>query len=148
MSDPRNKISHRGLVPVGDGDLPFHTDNSTILYDEDEPGGSAQVGLAVTLSANNTVALTADGDAFLGELIRVEKDNKATVRTKGVVFPPAGAAATNTRGSKVVGALGPFSGGTSKGYVRSAASGTAAELVKARGMVYDNSDTDAIEIHL
>lgn len=148
MSDPRNRISHRGLVPVGDGDLPFHTDNSTILYDEDEPGGSAQVGLAVALSGNNTVALTADGDAVLGELIRVEADNKATVRVKGVIFPPAGASATVTRGTKVVGALGPFSGGTSRGYVRSAASGTAAELLKGRGVIYDVSDTDAIEIHL
>lgn len=145
MSDPRNRISHRGLVPVGDGDLPFHTDNSTILYDRDEPGGSAQVGLAVTFSGNNTVALCADGDPVLGELIRVEADNKATVRVKGVVFLPKGNGATVTRGQAVVGALGASS---AKGYVRNAASGTATELVKARGVIYDVSDDDAIEIHL
>src|SRR5690349_16278938 len=144
MADPRNKVEFKGLVPIGDGDLTFKTDNSTILYDDDEPGGSVSVGLAVTMSADDTVALAADGDAVIGQLLKVEADNKATVRVKGCVELPAGTGATLTRGSAIVGALLS----SAKGYIRSAASGTAAELVKARGMIYRNADTTKVVVHL
>lgn len=145
MADPRNKVEFRGLVPVGDGDISFKIDNSTILYDKDESGGSASVGLAVALSADDTVALAVDGDAIVGQLLLVESDNKATVRTKGCVELPAGDSATVTRGSKIVGALGAAS---AKGHIRSAASGTAAELIKARGQIYRNTDTTKVVVHL
>lgn len=145
MSDPRNKVEFKGLVPVGDGDITFKTDNSTILYDKDEANGSASVGLAVAMSADDTVALAADGDAVIGQLLSVEPDNKATVRVKGCVELPAGDGATVTRGSAIVGALGADN---AKGYIRSAASATAAELVKARGVIYRNADATKVVVHL
>lgn len=145
MADPRDRVEFRGIVSEGDGDLTFKTDNSTITYDATQAGGSAQVGLAVTLSADDTVALAADGDAVVGQLLRVQKDNKATVRTRGCVELPGGASATLTRGATIVGALGPSS---ARGYIRSAASGTAAELVKARGQIYRNADPTKVVVHL
>jgi hypothetical protein len=60
MADPRNTIDWEGLGKEAE---PFIIDASTITYDATQVLGSAQVGLAVTLSAAKTVALTADGDA-------------------------------------------------------------------------------------
>ncbi len=126
----------------------YHTykiDAATITYDATKSGGSAQVGLAVTFSADDTVALCADGDAVQGKLILVEGDNKANVMTKGTMTLPGGASATLTLGAKIVGALGAAS---AKGYIRSAASGTAAELVKARGQIENNDTTTAVVVSL
>lgn len=120
-------------------------DNSTILYDGTLPNGSASIGLAVTLSANDTIALCADGDAVLGKLIKVESDLVCTVQYKGTMTLPAGASATVTRMTTIVGALGASS---AKGCIRSAASGTAAELIKARGFIANNADTTKVVVSL
>jgi hypothetical protein len=141
MANPRNVLDYEG---IGSLTASFLIDNSTITYDADEIGGSAQVGLAVTLSAARTVALTADGDAVVGKLILVEADNKATVQVAGFMTLPSGAGASLTRGYKIVGDLDT----AAKGYVREAASGTAAELDKGRGMIVDAADTAAVWVLL
>jgi hypothetical protein len=119
-------------------------DNSTITYDATKTGGSAQVGLAVTLSAARTVALTADGDAVVGKLVKVEADNKATVQDGGYMTLPSGASASLTRGLKIVGDLDT----AAKGYIREVASGTAAEINKGRGFIVDAADTAAVVVRL
>ncbi len=108
-------------------------------------GGSSQVGLAVTFSAADTVALAADGDAIVGKLMLVESDDKCNVMTEGTMTLPGGNGATLTLGATIVGALNASS---AKGYIRSAASGTAAELVKARGRIENAGTTTAVVVTL
>lgn len=141
MADPRNTVT---LEDVGAYSAQTYLiDNSTIVYSATVANGSASVGLAVTVSAAKTVALTADGDAVLGKLIEVFADNTASVKTGDYLTLGGGASATLTLGSAIVGALGASS---AKGYIRSAASGTAAELIKCRGMIVDASDTTAVKV--
>lgn len=138
----RTNVSNIGVVGAY---RTYKIDASTIIYDASKTGGSAQVGLAVTFSAANTVALAADGDAVIGKLILVESDDKANVMTHGTMTLPGGASATLTLGAKIVGALGASS---AKGYIRSAASGTAAELVKARGFIDNAATATAVVVTL
>ena len=138
----RTNVSNIGVVGAY---RTYKIDASTIIYDASKAGGSAQVGLAVTFSAANTVALAADGDAGIGKLILVESDDKANVMTHGTMTLPGGASATLTLGAKIVGALGASS---ATGYIRSAASGTAAELVKARGFIDNAGPATAVGVTL
>ena len=111
----RTNVSNIG---VGGVYRTYKIDDSTITYDATKAGGSAQVGLAVALSADDTVALCADGDAVLGKLILVESDDKCNVMTEGTMTLPGGNGATLTLGATIVGALGAAS---AKGYIRSGA---------------------------
>lgn len=131
MANPRNIVRWQGIAYSAQT---FHIDDSTITYDRDEENGSAQVGLAVMLSAAGTVALTSDGALVLGKLLKVESDGKATVQTGGYVDLPGGDGATLTLGSKIVGDLGAAN---ARGYIRAVATGTAAELGVARGIIVD-----------
>lgn len=144
MANPRNVVEFEGI-----GDLPvtYKIDNSTIVYDATKAYGAAatMIGKAVTLSADDTVALAADGDAIEGKLLRVESDNKAVVQVGGYCTLPGGDAATLTRGLKIVGALGAAA---AKGYIRAVASGTAAEINKGRGRIVRNGTTTAVVVHL
>lgn len=142
MANPRKRIKHEG---VGELFETFLIDNSTITYDATKDGGSSQVGLAVTFSADDTVALCADGDFVLGKLILVEADGTCTVQTKGGVTLGAGNGATVTAGQQIVGALQVSS---AKGYIRNAASGTAAELVKQNGRIYNAATSTAVVVML
>ena len=142
MANPRDTVSFVGISPTN---VTFKIDNSTITYSATAKRGSSQIDLAVTMSADDTVALTADGDAVVGKLLFVSADNKCTVQIEGGMTLPGGASATLTRGSAIVGALGASS---AKGYIRSAASGTAAELIKARGMIFNNADTANVAVFL
>lgn len=132
-------------IGVGGVYRTYKIDNSTITYDATKAGGSAQVGLAVTFSAANTVALVADAEAVIGKLIKVESDDKATVQTDGTMTLPGGDSATLTLGTKIVGDLGAAN---AKGYIRSAASGQAAELLVGRGRIEDAGTTTAVEVTL
>ena len=143
MANPRNTTDFEGLRNPAD-EVTMLIDNSTITYDANEEGGSAQVGLAVSLSAARTLQLAGDGEAVIGKLWQVEKDLKARVQVKGFMALPAGAGATLTRGFKVVGDLDT----AARGYIREAASGTAAELNKGRGMIIDAADTAAVWVLL
>lgn len=142
MADPRNAVS---LIGIGYEAETFLIDNSTITYSATVTGGSASVGLAVTFSADDTVALTADGNAVVGKLVKVEADNKAVVQTGGYLTLPGGASASLTRGKKIVGALGAAS---AKGYIREVATATAAELGVARGFITNAGTTTAVVVRL
>ncbi len=130
---------------IGYDAITVKVDNSTILFDAAQPGGSPQVGLAVTWSADDTVALTADGDFVLGKLLKVNADLFATVQHEGFVALPAGNGATTTRGKQVVGALGASS---AKGYIREVNTATAAELGKQNGRIHNVAVSTAVVIEL
>lgn len=141
MSDPRNAVSFEG---IGYEAETFEHDD-TIVYDATLPGGSEQVGLAVTKESANTVSLVGDGEGVTGKLVKVESDGKAIVQTGGHMELPGGEGATLTIGSKVVGDLGADS---AEGYVRSVATATAAELGVARGEIIDATDPTAVVVRL
>lgn len=121
----------------------------SITYDRTDEGNSPEFGRACTLSGNSEVDLVGDGEAVLGRLLKVEKDPTftyvATVQIGGVAYLPGGSGATLTRGKKIVGDLGAAS---AKGYIRDVATGTAAELGVARGVILDISDTAAVPVLL
>lgn len=142
MANPRATLDFEG---IGAQYETYKIDNSTITYDVDETGGSAQVGLAVTMSAANTVQLVGDGEAVIGKLISVDKDGFCSVQTGGYMTLPGGSGATLTLGKKIVGDLGAAS---AEGYVREVATATAAELGVARGFIVDASDTTAVVVKL
>ena len=132
----------------------FYIDDSTITYSATEGNSSAQAGerLAVSLSADETVQLAADGESIVGRLEKLEKDVigvLAVVAVEGVRMRfKGGASATLTRGVGIVGALGASS---ARGYVRSpvAAGGTYAqaavnEAARARGVLIDDDATDPV----
>ena len=145
LATPRNIVGFEETA--GPHDLTYKIDNSTITYDATKANGAAatMIGKAVTLSAADTVALAADGDAVIGKLLLVEGDNKCSVRTKGFVSLPGGNGASLTLGKKIVGALNASS---EKGYIREVATGTAAELGKARGFIQNAGDTTAVGVML
>lgn len=141
MANPRKVTDKEG---IGQQRNTYKIDDSTITYDKTKKFGSAQagVGLAVTLSADDTVALVADGQAVLGILELVEKDGMCSVTDKGYCKFKKGNGASVTKGKKIVGALGAAS---AKGYIREVATGTAAELGVARGLIEDTSgDPDIV----
>lgn len=138
----RTNVSNIG---VGGVYRTYKIDDSTITYDATETGGSASIGLAVTFSAADTVALAADANVVVGKLIKVEADNKATVQTDGTMTLPGGDSATLTLGTAIVGDLGASN---AKGYIRSAASATAAELIVCRGRIENAGTATAVVVTL
>lgn len=142
MANVRAVMSHEGVHRKTEK---FKIDDSTITYDRTKEGNSAQVGLAVTLSANDTIALTADADFVLGKLLLVEEDGFATVQIGGYADLPAGDGATVTAGQPVVGDLGAAS---AKGYIRNVNSAQAAELAKANGRIHDAATSTAVWVYL
>ena len=144
MANPRNTVAFDGIGAVY---ATFLIDNSTIVYDATKANGAAatMIGQAVSLSAAATVQLASDAEAIVGKLIKVEADNKATVQVRGFMTLPGGASATLTRGLKIVGALGAAS---AKGFIRIAASATAAEIVAGIGQIIDASTTTAVVVHI
>lgn len=133
MADPR-------LTPMFDGidDVmgTFLTDGVTIVYDSTKVGGSASVGLAVSMSGNSTVQLTADAQAVVGKLILVEYDGHCTVQIGGFCVLPGGNAAALTLGAHIVGALGAAG---ARGYIR-AMGAVVGEAVVADGQIIDATD--------
>lgn len=141
MTDPRAGVRLEGIRYSADT---FAIDNSTITYSATEENGSAQVGLAVTLSADKTVALAGDAEHVLGKLIKVTKDNFAVVQTKGICTLPAGTSATLTLGAAIVGDLLV----SAKGYIRVSDGSTAAEIIAQKGTILDNDTTTAVVVDL
>lgn len=127
--------------------MTFVYDNSAITYDATEDGGSEQVGLAVTMSADDgVITLVGDGEAVLGKLIGVEADGKCIVQVRGYMTLPAGNGVSSlTLGKKIVGDLGADS---AEGYIREVATATASELGLARGIILDDSTTTAVGVLL
>lgn len=141
MADPRADVRFEEIGAVF---ATFKIDNSTITYSATATNGSSQVGLAVGLSAAETVELVGDGEEVVGKLISVDADNYATVQIAGVMTLPGGTSASLTLGKKIVGDLLV----AAKGYIREVATGTAAELGVARGMILDAGTTTAVVVYL
>lgn len=142
MADPRAATNRRGIRPQIET---FAIDGVTITYDSTKAGGAdaKMIGKAVTLSGNGQVALAADAEVVLGELVQVEWDGFCAVKTGGYCTLPGGNAATLTAGTKIVGALNASS---EKGYVRTCAAATLAEVNTSRGLIIDSSTATAVEV--
>ena len=141
MSDPRADVRH---AEAGRRQT-YQIDNSTITYDSTQKGGSAQVGLAVTLAGDDTVALAGDGAAIEGKLILVTSDNFCVVQVSGYLTLPGGDGATLTLGKKIVGDLGAAS---AAGYIREVNTAVAAELGVMRGRIINNDTPTAVVVDL
>lgn len=137
MADPRKTSEYTGIdsVPVT-----FKIDDSTITFDADAAGGSAVVGRAVKLSADNVVALVGDGERVHGKLLLVESDGYCTVQTDGYCELPGGNGATLTVGGPFAGALNASS---AAGFIKTL---TTAGI--ARGTILDNDDTTRVKVKL
>lgn len=143
MANARKTVDFQEVEPVV-----RHTyiiDNSTITYDATKAGGSAMVGLAVNLSASKTVRLVSDAEPVLGVLVSVEPDLMATVQVGSVCTFKGGESATLTPGSKIVGAL---QAAAAKGYVRSVAAATLAEVAVATGAILDAATATAVKVRM
>ena len=141
MADPRDDVNNVG---TGFRTETFKIDNSTITHDDTKVNGSDQVGLAVTLSAADTVELVGVGEAVEGKLLSVSSDDKCSVQVAGVMTLPAGTGATLTLGEKIVGGLLV----AAEGYIRVVATVTAAELGHAKGSIQDASVITAVVVRL
>lgn len=141
MADPRETVSFEG---IGYEAITYPHDN-TIVYDADEENGSAQVGLAVTLESNQTISLVGDGEQVEGKLVKVESDGFCVVQVRGYMELPGGDSATLTAGKSIVGDLGAAS---AEGYIREVATGTAAELGRARGTIITSAVAAATVVRL
>jgi hypothetical protein len=135
MADPRATLDFVGQHAKF---MTFTVDASTINYSATAVNGSAEVGLAVTFTTagDGTIKLTEDGEFVLGRLCNVTSDGFATVQIAGVMLLPSGAGATITEGTAIVGDLDT----AAKGYIRSAASGTAGELILCRGFIIEDAE--------
>lgn len=140
MANQRTSSSNVGVSPVFGT---YAIDNSTITYSATAANGSASVGLAVTLSGNDTVALADDAEAVIGRLVSVESDNFCTVQTGGYMELPGGASATLTLGTSIVGDQGA---GSALGYIRTVNTAVAAELGVANGKIHDAATTTAVVV--
>ena len=141
MPNPRKAIDYRDMGAPSKL-LPFMA-GSDITFDRTLPGGSAQVGLCVKISASKTVVLVGDGESIAGTIDHVEPDSTVVVHLGPVISVPGGTGATLTPGSKIVGDLGPSN---AKGYARSVAAATLAEVAVARGEILDATDTNAVQV--
>lgn len=140
MADPRAAVNN-----IARYQSQTYVHDATIVYDATLAGGSAQVGLAVTQEGSETVSLVGDGEQVEGKLIKVESDGKCTVQYAGDMTLPGGNSATLTEGAKIVGALNPSS---AEGYIKAAASGTAAHHVVSRGTIINSSVATAVVVRL
>jgi len=141
MSNPRLSVNTDG---IGFEAVTVKIDNATITYDVTKPNGTAQAGLAVTLSADDTVALAGDGEHVFGKLLSVSDDNMAAVQTGGFMTLPAGTGAALTLGKAIVGDLLA----TAPGYVREVNTATVAELGVQNGAIVNAADTTAVIVKL
>jgi len=141
MADPRADIrfDEIGALRV------TYAHNNTIVYSAAQVNGSAQVGLAVTISGDGEVGLVGDGEQVEGKLIKVEPDGLCVVQVSGYMTLPGGDGATLTLGEKIVGDLGAAA---AEGYIQAVATGTAAQLGHARGTIIDNDAASAVVVRL
>jgi hypothetical protein len=133
MPNPRKRIEYQGVLAEY---VSYQIDAATITYDATKPNGSAQVGLAVMMSGQKTVALTSEGAAVVGKLILVESDGTCNVQVEGYADLPGGNGATLTPGAKIVGALGAAN---ARGFIRAFAAATLADVAAGRGEIVDAS---------
>jgi hypothetical protein len=144
MADPRKTSAYGGIGALR---VTYKHDN-TIVYDKTKVGGSAQVGLAVTLfgEADDVVSLVGNAEPVEGRLELVESDGFCVVQVAGYMELPGGTSATLTQGSKIMGDLGGEST-TDEGYIQ-AISADAAGAVVGRGAIVNNDTTTAVTVRL
>jgi len=140
MADPRAAANKVGIGYKAE----TYAHDNTIVYSATVANGSASVGLAVSLESDEVVTLAGDGENVLGKLIKVESDGFCVVQTEGYMTLPGGTGASLTAGSKIVGDLLS----SAEGYIRVVATGTAAELGVARGIIIDATTTTAVVVKL
>lgn len=143
MADPRSAGVANQRTGTTPRVLSYKIDGTDIVY-EAAPitNGSSKAGLAVMLSGNGIVRLTADGARVLGRLLKVDDDGWCSVQVGGVVqLPSSGTITVNTQ---IVGALLS----AARGYVRSEVLATLADVANAAHNVLDVSDVNNIEIDL
>lgn len=142
MSNPRATVEVAGLRTYR---VSGTYDNSTVLYDATKANGSSQVGLAVTLTSGDLIALAGDGEPIYGKLVQVEADGTCVIERGFGVVLPGGTSASLTRGKAIVGDLLV----SAKGYIREVATATAAELgVMGGSAIIDPSTTTAVVVNL
>lgn len=141
MASVRGGVSFEGINAVYET---FKIDNSTITHDATKERGSAEVDLAVTLSADDTVALAGDGEVVIGRLERVESDDRCSVQTHGITKLPGGTSATLTVGTKIMGDLLV----SAKGYIQTVGTGSVAAESAGRGRIINNDTTTAVVVDL
>ena len=137
MADPREDTNHLGIGYNAE----TYGHDDTIVYDATKVGGSAQVGLAVTLESSDVVSLVGDGEEVEGRLVKVEPGGVCVVQNAGTMELPGGSGATLTPGSKIVGDLGAAS---AEGYIQTATS----QHVVSRGVIVDAAVTTAVVVRL
>ncbi len=115
--------------------------DNTIVYDATKAGGSAQVGLAVSIESNNVVTLAGSGENVLGKLLKVESDGFCVVQHSGFMTLPGGDSATLTAGLKIVGDL---ASGAAEGYIQAVST----EDTVSRGLIIDSSTATAVVVLL
>ena len=142
MSDPRKTVAYGDIGAL----RVTYKHDDTIVYDKTKVGGSAQVGLAVTLfgEADDTVSLVGDGEQVEGKLLEVHSDGYCVVQVAGYMELPGGSGATLTQGSKIMGDLGASS---AEGYIQ-AITADAAGAVVGRGVIVNNDTTTAVTVRL
>lgn len=144
MADPRKANTNRiGANPVRV--LTYQVDGSDIVFEPTVAKGSSKAGLAVMLSGDGIVRLTADASPVLGKLLHVEPDGFCAVQTEGVVELPGGASATLTANTKIVGALGASS---ARGYIRSVAAATLADVAAGAHRIENAGDATKVQVLL
>jgi hypothetical protein len=142
MSNPRATVLTEGLRTY---QVSGTYDNSTVLYDATKANGSSQVGLAVTITSGDLIALAGDGEFVYGKLLQVEPDGTCVIERGFGVTLPGGTSASLTRGKAIVGDLLV----SAKGYIREVATATAAELgVMGGSAIVDPSTTTAVVVNL
>ena len=136
MADPREAVSVEGI-----GYKAFtYVHDDTIVYNSALAGGSAQVGLAVTLEDDKQVSLVGDGEEVEGLLVKVEPGGMAVVQTGGVAIFKGGTGATLTPGTKIVGDLLV----AAEGYIQT----VAAQHAVSRGTILDATDPTKVYVRL
>lgn len=151
MANPRAAVGHGDVRTIR---KTFKHDG-TIVFNALLEKNSAQAGLAVTMTgaADDTVTLVDIDQRVDGKLEIVEGDGFCVVTTFGEVQLPAGASATVTVGTAIVGAQGAAA---AKGYIKSVGAPTTLEptlaqlnaLNAARGRITNNDVTTAVWVDL
>ncbi len=149
MPNPRKKVDYTGIEQER---VTYKIDGATIIFDANADGGSAAVGRAVEISADDTVALANDNGPVHGRLELVEADGMCVVTTDGYVTLPGGQAAVLTPGRPIIGALGA---GGARGHIKQApaasATPTQAEVnaaAVARGRIVRSGDATKVVVRL
>lgn len=139
MADPRKTVAYGDIGAL----RVTYKHDDTIVYDKSKIGGSAQVGLAVTLTgeADDVVSLVGNGEMVEGKLLEVYSDGYCVVQNGGYMDLPGGESATLTKGAKIMGDLGPSN---AEGYIQAVSADAAGALV-GRGAIV-NAGTPAATI--